>query len=78
LASNHDVDSSESRVQDRRLDGPAQTCFQQAKPALLEPIVTLHITAPPSDKLGDITSDLSGPARAAWPAWNRPAAICKP
>ena len=33
--------------------------FQEAKPALLEPIVKLHITVP-SDKLGDINSDMSG------------------
>jgi elongation factor G len=33
--------------------------FQQAKPSLLEPIVTLHVTVP-GDKLGDISSDMSG------------------
>ena len=33
--------------------------FQEAKPSLLEPIVNLHITVP-NEKLGDITSDLSG------------------
>ncbi len=54
----HDVDSSEAAF---KIAGSMalRNVFQQAKPALLEPIVTLHITAP-SDKLGDITSDLSG------------------
>jgi elongation factor G len=33
--------------------------FQQAKPSLLEPIVTLHVTVPAA-KLGDINSDMSG------------------
>ena len=33
--------------------------FAQAKPTLLEPIVHLEITIP-SDKIGDITSDLNG------------------
>ena len=33
--------------------------FQQAKPALLEPIVEMHVTVP-GGKLGDINSDMSG------------------
>ena len=33
--------------------------FQQAKPALLEPIVKIEITVP-SSKVGDINSDMSG------------------
>jgi elongation factor G len=33
--------------------------FQEARPALLEPIVKLHVTVP-NEKLGDINSDMSG------------------
>ena len=33
--------------------------FEKAKPALLEPIVTIQVTIP-GEKLGDINSDLSG------------------
>jgi elongation factor G len=33
--------------------------FQQAKPGILEPLVILHVTVP-GDKLGDISSDMSG------------------
>ncbi len=33
--------------------------FQEARPCLLEPIVTIHVTAP-SDKRGDVNSDMSG------------------
>ncbi|MCA9079496.1 MAG: elongation factor G [Planctomycetaceae bacterium] len=53
----HPVDSNETAF---RL--AASYClreiFQQAKPALLEPVVALEITIP-SDKIGDITSDLN-------------------
>jgi elongation factor G len=33
--------------------------FQQARPSLLEPIVRMEVTVP-GDKLGDISSDMSG------------------
>ena len=33
--------------------------FQEAKPGLLEPIVTLRVTVP-GNKLGDVSSDMSG------------------
>jgi elongation factor G len=54
----HPVDSSEAAF---KIAGSMafRNVFQQAKPSLLEPIVVLHITVP-SEKLGDITSDLSG------------------
>ncbi len=54
----HDVDSSEAAF---KIAGSMafRNVFQEAKPSLLEPIVTMHITVP-SDKLGDINSDLSG------------------
>ena len=53
----HPVDSNEAAFKTA-----ASRCFkkvfEQARPALLEPIVTLEIVAP-GDKLGDITSDLN-------------------
>jgi elongation factor G len=53
----HPVDSNETAFKTA-----ASMCFkevfQQAKPSLLEPIVTMEITAP-AEKLGDITSDLN-------------------
>ncbi|MBL8848682.1 MAG: elongation factor G [Planctomycetaceae bacterium] len=53
----HPVDSNETAFKTA-----ASMCFkevfQQAKPALLEPIVLMEITVP-GDKLGDITSDLN-------------------
>ena len=53
----HPVDSNETAFKTA-----ASMCFrdvfQQAKPALLEPIVDVEITVP-GDKLGDITSDLN-------------------
>ena len=53
----HPVDSNETAFKTA-----ASMCFrnvfQEAKPALLEPIVTIEITVP-DDKLGDISSDLS-------------------
>ncbi|MDA1213279.1 MAG: elongation factor G [Planctomycetota bacterium] len=54
----HPVDSNESAF---KMAGSLgfRDIFTQAKPALLEPIVTIEITVP-SDKLGDITSDLNG------------------
>ena len=53
----HSVDSNEAAFRTA-----AATCFRnlfrQAEPALLEPIVSLEITVP-SDRIGDISSDLS-------------------
>jgi elongation factor G len=53
----HPVDSNETAFK-----MAASMCFrnvfQEAKPALLEPIVTIEITVP-DDKVGDISSDLS-------------------
>jgi elongation factor G len=54
----HDVDSSEAAFKTAG-SMAFRNVFQEAKPSLLEPIVTLHITVP-NEKLGDITSDLSG------------------
>jgi elongation factor G len=54
----HDVDSSEQAFKTA-----ASMCFrnvfQQAKPALLEPIVKIEVTVP-SANVGDINSDMSG------------------
>jgi elongation factor G len=54
----HPVDSSEAAF---KIAGSMafRDVFQHAKPGLLEPIVTLHVTVPAS-KLGDINSDMSG------------------
>jgi elongation factor G len=54
----HPVDSSEAAF---KIAGSMafRDVFQHAKPGLLEPIVTLHVTVPGS-KLGDINSDMSG------------------
>ena len=54
----HDVDSSEAafKFAARRA---FQDAFKAAKPALLEPIVTIEVTAGP-DSMGDITGDLNG------------------
>ena len=54
----HPVDSSEAAF---KMAGSMafRNVFQQAKPSLLEPIVSLHVTVP-GDKLGDINSDMSG------------------
>lgn len=53
----HPVDSSEAAFK-----MAASLCFRdiflQAKPALLEPVVTMHITSP-EDHVGDIYSDMS-------------------
>ena len=53
----HDVDSSEAAF---KMAGSMafRNVFMQAHPALLEPIVHIHITVP-TDKLGDLNSDLS-------------------
>ena len=54
----HPVDSNETAF---RTAGRMcfKNVFSEAKPVLLEPIVTAEITVP-GDKLGDITSDLNG------------------
>ena len=53
----HPVDSNETAFKTA-----ASMCFrdvfQQAKPSLLEPIVSMEVTVP-GDKLGDVTSDLN-------------------
>lgn len=53
----HPVDSSEQAFKTAG-SMAFRNVFQQAKPGLLEPIVTIHITIP-GDKVGDINSDLS-------------------
>ena len=54
----HPVDSNETAF---RTAGSMcfRNIFREAKPVLLEPIVTAEITVP-AEKLGDITSDLNG------------------
>jgi len=54
----HPVDSSEAAFKTAG-SMAFRNVFQQAKPSLLEPIVTLHVTVP-ATKLGDINSDMSG------------------
>jgi elongation factor G len=54
----HPVDSSEQAFK-TAASMAFRNVFQQAKPALLEPIVRMEVTVP-SSKLGDITSDMSG------------------
>ncbi len=54
----HPVDSSEAAFKTAG-SMAFRNVFQQAKPSLLEPIVTLHVTVP-GEKLGDISSDMSG------------------
>ncbi len=54
----HPVDSSEAAFKTAG-SMAFRNVFQQAKPGLLEPIVTLNVTVPGS-KLGDINSDMSG------------------
>jgi elongation factor G len=53
----HPVDSSEHAFKTAG-SMAFRNVFQQAKPGLLEPIVTIHITVP-SDKVGDVNSDMS-------------------
>ncbi len=53
----HDVDSSEAAFKTAG-SMAFRNVFQEAKPGLLEPIVTLHVTVP-SDKLGDVNADMS-------------------
>ncbi|GAB4131697.1 elongation factor G [Thermopirellula anaerolimosa] len=54
----HPVDSSEQAFKTAG-SMAFRNVFQQAKPALLEPIVKIEVTIP-SDKVGDINSDMSG------------------
>ncbi len=54
----HPVDSSEQAFKTAS-SMAFRNVFQQAKPSLLEPIVKMEITVP-SDKVGDINSDMSG------------------
>lgn len=54
----HPVDSNETAFRIAGSKAFAQV-FKEAKPALLEPVVNLHITVP-ADKVGDVSSDLSG------------------
>jgi len=54
----HDVDSSEAAFKTAGTMA-FRNVFQEAKPSLLEPIVTLHVTVPNS-KVGDVNSDMSG------------------
>ncbi|HWE39474.1 MAG TPA: elongation factor G [Isosphaeraceae bacterium] len=53
----HDVDSSEQAFKTASASA-FRKAFEQARPALLEPIVTIEVTVP-SAKFGDITADLS-------------------
>ncbi len=54
----HPVDSSEQAFKTAG-SMAFRNVFQQAKPALLEPIVKIEITVP-SGKVGDVNSDMSG------------------
>ncbi|MBN1908714.1 MAG: elongation factor G [Pirellulales bacterium] len=54
----HPVDSNEQAFK-MAASMAFRNVFQQAKPALLEPIVKLEVTIP-ADKVGDINSDMSG------------------
>ncbi len=54
----HPVDSSEQAFK-TAASMAFRNVFQQAKPSLLEPIVKIEVTVP-GEKLGDISSDMSG------------------
>jgi len=54
----HPVDSNETAFKMAASKAFAQV-FKQSKPALLEPVVNMHITVP-ADHVGDVSSDLSG------------------
>lgn len=54
----HPVDSSEAAFKTAG-SMAFRNVFQQARPALLEPVVKLHVTVP-SEKVGDVNSDMSG------------------
>ncbi len=53
----HDVDSSEQAFKTASASA-FRKAFEAARPALLEPIVTIEITVP-ADKFGDVSGDLS-------------------
>ena len=54
----HPVDSNETAFK-KAASMAFRKVFLEAKPSLLEPIVTLEVTVP-SDNVGDISSDMSG------------------
>ncbi len=54
----HPVDSNETAFKMAAAKAFAEV-FQKARPALLEPMVNLHITVP-ADNVGDVSSDLAG------------------
>jgi elongation factor G len=54
----HPVDSNETAFRIAASKVFADV-FKKARPCLLEPVVNLHITVP-ADKVGDVSSDLSG------------------
>ncbi|MCA9230755.1 MAG: elongation factor G [Planctomycetales bacterium] len=54
----HPVDSNETAFKMAASKAFAQV-FKDARPALLEPVVNMHITVP-ADNVGDVSSDLSG------------------
>ncbi len=54
----HPVDSNETAFKMAASKAFAQV-FKESKPALLEPVVNMHITVP-ADHVGDVSSDLAG------------------
>ena len=68
----HPVDSSEAAFKTAG-SMAFRNVFQQARPGLLEPIVKMHITVP-SEKVGDVNSDMSRAGAAACRGSNRLAA----
>ena len=54
----HPVDSSEAAFKTAG-SMAFKNVFLEAKPSLLEPLVTMHITVP-AGKVGDVNSDMSG------------------
>ncbi len=54
----HPVDSNETAFKMAASKAFAKV-FKESKPALLEPVVNMHITVP-ADHVGDVSSDLSG------------------
>lgn len=54
----HPVDSNETAFKTAASKAFAQV-FQEARPAMLEPVVNLHVSVP-EDNVGDVSSDLSG------------------
>jgi len=68
----HPVDSNETAFKMAASKAFAEV-FRDAKPALLEPMVNLHVTVP-ADNVGDVSSDLAG-RRGRWWAWTPPVAV---